>query len=65
MSDDATLAERISWLRRKLVDMDRALLATTLEACDGNKSAAALMLGMHRKAVERRAKKLGLEGKSR
>ena len=44
-------------VRNKLAAVEEALLATALEACDGNKSAAARMLGLHRKAVERKLEK--------
>jgi DNA-binding NtrC family response regulator len=54
-----TLAGRLLQLpvRNKLAAVEEALLATALEACDGNKSAAARMLGLHRKAVERKLEK--------
>jgi DNA-binding NtrC family response regulator len=54
-----SLAGRLLQLpvRNKLAAVEEALLATALEACDGNKSAAARMLGLHRKAVERKLEK--------
>jgi DNA-binding protein Fis len=54
-----SLAGRLLQLpvRNKLAAVEEALLATALEACEGNKSAAARMLGLHRKAVERKLEK--------
>lgn len=53
------LAERLLRLpvRDKLAAMEEALLSMAMETCFGNKSAAARMLGLHRKAVERRLEK--------
>ena len=54
-----SLAGRLLQLpvRNKLAAVEEALLSTALEACDGNKSAAARLLGLHRKAVERKLEK--------
>jgi hypothetical protein len=38
----------------KLAAVETALLAAALEACDGNKSAAARMLGLGRKPIDRK-----------
>ncbi|HEY4185151.1 MAG TPA: sigma 54-interacting transcriptional regulator [Polyangia bacterium] len=53
------LAERLLRLpvRNKLAAVEEALLSMAMETCDGNKSAAARMLGLHRKAVERKLEK--------
>jgi DNA-binding NtrC family response regulator len=53
------LAERLLRLpvRNKLAAVEEALLSMAMENCDGNKSAAARMLGLHRKAVERKLEK--------
>jgi DNA-binding NtrC family response regulator len=53
------LAERLLRLpvRNKLAAVEEALLSMAMETCFGNKSAAARMLGLHRKAVERKLEK--------
>jgi len=56
------LAERLLRLpvRNKLAAVEEALLSMAMGHCDGNKSAAARMLGLHRKAVERKLEKYDL-----
>ena len=56
------LAERLLRLpvRNKLAAVEEALLSMAMGHCDGNKSAAARMLGLHRKAVERKLEKYEL-----
>lgn len=58
------LAERLLRLpvRNKLAAVEEALLSMAMGHCDGNKSAAARMLGLHRKAVERKLEKYDLRG---
>ncbi len=44
-------------VENKLAAIQEALIAEAMALCDGNKSAAARLLGVHRKAVERRVEK--------
>ncbi len=44
-------------VENKLAAIQEALIAEAMVLCDGNKSAAARLLGVHRKAVERRVEK--------
>ncbi len=44
-------------VENKLAAIQEALIVEAMALCDGNKSAAARLLGVHRKAVERRVEK--------
>ena len=44
-------------VENKLAAIEEALIVEAMALCDGNKSAAARLLGVHRKAVERRVEK--------
>ena len=48
-----------SSIEDKLEAMESALIREALELSDGNKSAAARLLGVHRKVVERRLQRDG------
>jgi len=50
-----SLPERLG---SKLAVIERAVLHHAIEACGGNKSAAARLVGVHRKALERRWERL-------
>jgi DNA-binding NtrC family response regulator len=51
-------------LGSKLRVIERAVLHHAIEACNGNKSAAARMIGVDRKALERRWERIHDEGES-
>jgi DNA-binding NtrC family response regulator len=54
-----SLPERLG---SKLAVIERAVLHHAIEACGGNKSAAARLVGVHRKALERRWERLADNG---
>ena len=48
----------------KLRAIERAVLHHAVESCGGNKSAAARLIGVDRKALERRWERYGAEGEA-
>jgi DNA-binding NtrC family response regulator len=51
-------------LGSKLDVIERAVLHHAIEMCGGNKSAASRLLGLERKALERKLERFGTEGDS-